>query len=458
MLPPLRLLQDNVRARSTVRAAVRHPIFVLVTAVCWNAITVHADQAKELPTLTYPIEGAAGPDTYIPNASLTTCSLLDPYPATVSLPWNPTVAQAKEFCSQRINCGGIVYSTADINSARGSPSLATASYCLPSSFVAGTISATSGVAFVRHLYSSCDLRISLTSSAPTHYGTLTDIRKACVRPGRGLTPARDRTPRPRGRKYAAPPKPIVELSGHHYEVGKDVFVNIASAQNQSADGSVHTMLTSGGVYYYMPGSSHATRAEAEKPFVRDGWYPLYSTEAGAQAASIRDGGNGQAQEVGPGSALGQPIKWSEVPHAQSLWMPLATQSRTYIGDYIAPFALDGYFPLYSDIVDAQKASTGYTAQSHGPGSNTGHPLSWSNGEKRLFYMPADGPARYYGNYYDTSLADAPLYSHTVALRSTSAAGESAASRSAAQVVAAESMPTNTAAAAATLAAAPVWGR
>merc|ERR1719375_1528485 len=166
-------------------------------------------------------------------------------------------------------------------------------------------------------------------------------------------------------------------------------------------------------------------------------------------------------------------------------MPSDGVHRLYYGDYVAPFAIDGYFPLYRATLDAEKASTNGLAQSHGPGSSTGHPLSWSSGVIRLYFMPAAGPQRYYGNYYEEgrcrdgrcndgrspgriadghvphiqySLADAPLYSHAAALRATSPVGEDAGSLSAAQVVAAEATPTNTAAAAATLAAAPAWAR
>jgi len=415
-----------------------------------------ANQAKELPTLAFPVEGATGPDTFLANASLTGCSLLNPYPATASLPWSPTVDAAKVFCSKYVHCGGIVYKTAAANEAAGSANLNTAAYCLPQSFTSGAVSSTSGVAFVRYTYASCDLRISLTSTANYHYGTITDVRKVCIRPGRGLTPARDRTPKPRVRKYEAPPKRLVQLNGYHYEVGKEVFVDAASAQNKSADGSYHTMITSSGIYYYMIGASHATRAQAEKAFLRDGWFPLYSSEAGAQAASTRDGGNGQAQAVGPTSSLAKPIKWLIAPHVQVLWMPVGSSARLFYGDFVPPFALDGYFPLYRNETDAQKASTNSVAQSHGPASSTGHPLSWSTGETRLYYMPTSGVTQYYGTYYDTSLADAPLYSHTAALRAPGAVGLSDASRSAAQVVAAEAMPTNTAAAAAIQSAAPSW--
>lgn len=458
VLLPLQLRLGCAALQSRGCQSCRRPRHLILLALCWTVTRVQAQQAKELPTVAFPEEGATGPDTFLPNAALTTCSLLNPYPSTASLPWNPTVDEAKEFCRQRVHCGGIVYMTAAANLAAGSANLATAAYCLPQSFVAGTSSATSGVAFVRYIYGSCDLEITLTSIFATHYGALTDIRKACVRPGRGLTAARDRAPRPRVRKYVAPPKPVVQIDGEQYQVGKDVFVDTASAQNNSADGSAHTMISAGGVYYYMPGISHATRTQAEKPFARDGWYPLYSSEAGAQAASIRGGGNGQATPVGPTSALATPIKWLSPPHVQILWMPAGTSERLYYGDHVAPFALDGYYPLYRNSTDAEKASYSGASQSHGPGSSTGNPLSWSTGETRLYYMPADGVTQYYGNYYNASLEDAPLYSHTAALRARGPVGVNAVSLAAAQVVAAEAMPTNTAAAAATLAAASSWGR
>merc|ERR1719263_2709467 len=194
----------------------------------------------------------------------------------------------------------------------------------------------------------------------------------------------------------------------------------------------------------MPGTLHAAQTHSERPFQRDGWHPLYSTEAGAQAASIRTGGNGEVFSVGPTSTLGQPAKWLTESHVQVHWMPYGGSDRIFYGDYVAPFALDGYFPLYRNRADAEKASASTVAQSHGPGSSEGHPLSWSSGEIRLYYMPAEGPTRYYGTYYEESLADAPLYSHAAALRAPGAVGVDPGSLSAAQVVAAENMPTNTA--------------
>merc|ERR1719387_3438497 len=38
-------------------------------------------------------------------------------------------------------------------------------------------------------------------------------------------------------------------------------------------------------------------------------------------------------------------------------------------------------------------------QSHGPSSTTGHPLRWSSGQKRVYYMPSEGPTKYYGDYF-----------------------------------------------------------
>jgi hypothetical protein len=136
----------------------------------------------------------------------------------------------------------------------------------------------------------------------------------------------------------------------------------------------------------------------------------------------------------------------------------AHSPRLYYGDYVAAFALDGYYPLYRDAADAVKASTTGAVQTHGPASSTGHPLSWSIGQTRLYYMPVEGPTKYYGTYYNSSLADAPLYSHTAALKPTSPVGVGPDSLSAASVVVAEAMPTNTEAAQATLMAAPDWGR
>lgn len=420
----------------------------------WFAARAVADQSLELPSVEFPVEGAGGHDTYLSDASLTSCSLLDPYPSAADMPYGPTIEQAKAFCSAKANCGGFVYTTSAAAVAQGG-SVSQAAYCRPQSFVAGTASATSGVAFVRRVYGSCDIRISINSSTSTFYGALVAARNACIRPGRGLSTAHDRRPRPRTRRYERPPKPYAELGGTRYEVGKEVFVEEAAAQNASVDGTAHVMTTASGVQYYMPGATHDTRQQSAKPIARDGWFPLYHAEASAQAASLRSGGNGQAQAVGPTTAFGLPARWAAEPQAQVYYMPTdapGDATRLFHGDYIAPFSLDGYFPLYRSRADAEKASTSGSAQSHGPRSETGHPLAWSTGEFQVFYMPTAGPQLYYGTYVEDSEATAPLYS--TKLRPNSAAGESSAASSAAQVFAAIELPANTAAAAATLAGAP----
>mmetsp|Transcript_25538 Transcript_25538/g.40920 ORF Transcript_25538/g.40920 Transcript_25538/m.40920 type:complete len:444 (-) Transcript_25538:187-1518(-) len=403
---------------------------------------VSADQGKEMTSLPFPMEGPIGPDTYLADATLTDCGLLDPYPASASLPWNPTVEEAATTCSQKVNCGGFVYRTASANLAQSGTNLATALYCSRLSFVAGTSSATSGIGFVRHVYASCDLRMPVAATVSTHYGNLAYTRQACVRPGRGLSPARGRSPKPVQRKQQSPPKPMITLSGTTYEIGKEVFLNVEDARNASADGTTHSMASADGVFYYMPGATHGTREQYEKPFARDGWYPLYSTEAGAQAASTRGGGNGVAHSVGPTSSSGLPAKWLTAPHVEVHWMPSDGVAQTYLGDLVAPFTLDGYYPLYRDEADAKKAASNGLAQSHGPGSTMGHPLSWSTGETLTFYMPAEGVALHFGSYYNESEAAAPLYSQAAALQVKSPSGISAASDSAASIAAAEAYHAN----------------
>jgi hypothetical protein len=413
------------------------PCWAKVIILGWCISNAGADQAREMPTLDFPKEGPVGPDTYSPDATLTTCTLLSPYPAAASLPFNPSVEDAKDFCSDRINCGGFVYMTAQANLANSAPNLATASYCTPRTFVTGSMAATSAVGFVRNVYSSCDIRVSLSSSTTTHYGALAFTREACVKPGRGLSTAYDRTPKPVTRQYDGhtPPKPKVTVSSVKYEVGTQVFVSIGAAQNMSADGSYHTMITDQGITYYMPGATHATHDRAEIAFARDGWYPLYTTQAGAQQASIRAGGNGQAHEVGPNSAGALPSMWLTEPHVQIHWMPSNGPYRLYTGDYVAPFALDGYYPLYRNKVDAQKASTTHQCQSHGPRSSTGHPLTWSTGVEQIFYMPTGGVTAYYGTYYDSAESSAPLYSHAASLEPSSTTGQSLNSATAAEIAA-----------------------
>lgn len=424
------------------------PMCVLLAA--WAVQGSTADQ--EFATAPFPVEGATGqPDTYLPDIGLTSCGHLDPYPAAVDLPWAPTVDEAKAFCSKRAGCGGFIYTTPAAALAQGGASLAEAAYCRPQTHLAGTASATSAIGFVRRLYASCDVRVVLPSSLSTFHGALGLVRNVCIQPSRGMSSARDRSPRPSTRHYRAAPKPMVRIDGVDYRVGEEVFIDEEAARNASADGMAHSMETSSGVEYFMPGGSHAIRDQSEKPFALDGYFPLFSTEAAAQAASTRGGGNGQAHAVGPTIPPGLPVLWTAKPCTQTYYMP-SDGAVLFLGDYVAPFALDGYFPLYKTILQAQKASADGTAQNHGPGSEMGHPLSWSTGVNRIYFMPAAGPDKFYGDYVGSAAGQEPLYA--AALRPTSAAGPGIAASAAAQAVAAAAMPTNTAAAAATLAAAP----
>lgn len=186
------------------------------------------------------------------------------------------------------------------------------------------------------------------------------------------------------------------LDGVEYEVGRDVFINEADAQAASDDGSAHAMLATSNAVYYMPGVSHALREESEPPIALDGYYPLYNSSVAAQGASTRGGGNGLVFQVGPTSTGGVPSRWTAPPHSQSYYMP-QDGVTLYMGDYVTAFALDGYYPLYLERAQAEKASTSGTAHGHGPGSETGHPLSWSTGKMAIFFMP-DAPIQYHGTY------------------------------------------------------------
>jgi len=344
---------------------------IYAVILAFGSACVDANQAREMPRQGMPEEGPIGPDTYLPDASLTSCSPLDPYPPVVLQPWNPTVDEAMAFCSARPNCGGFVYTPAPGNLEQSGVNRATALFCRPGSFTADATVLTFGIALLRYVYSACDLQISMEVTT-TQYGGLVFQRSVCVRLNHGFL---HKVPRRR-----EPPKPQVILGSTSYAVGVEVFLSAESARAASADASHHEVSTARGVTYYMPGASRATRDQAEKPFMRDGWYPLYQTEAGAQAASTRAGGNGLAHEVGPTSSFGLPIKWSNAPHFQILWMPSDGSLHRFMGDYVEPFALDGYYPLYRDEVSAAKVSFDGLAQSHGPGSLTGHPLSWSTGK------------------------------------------------------------------------------
>ncbi|CAE8617029.1 unnamed protein product [Polarella glacialis] len=430
------------------------PWRLLLLGICLlcSVRPVVCGHAKELPTTAYPLEGGLGPDTYLPDKDLTICTPPQPYPSYP--PWAPNLDSAKAFCSSLPDCGGFLFTTEAASLAGGDATPQTAAgYCQPQSFTAGSgASASSAVAFVRRLYASCDVRAALTENATSYNGDWITSRTACVRLGRGLIPnARDRTPRPNAAELREPPRRRVQLSGVSYEVGVDTFTTAEKAQSVSADGTSHTMWTADGIAYYMAGSSHATRHQSERPFDLDGYYPLYLNEAGAQAASLRASGNGLAQGVGRNSALGLPEKWTRYPHDQLYYMPI--QGFTlYLGDYVAPFALDGYYPLYWTAASAAKASASGAAQSHGPESSTGHPLAWSTGEVRVYYMPAAGVTQYYGNYLQAADTKKPTY--TTQLQSAAPAGATSDAAAAASAIVAMQNPPNTASAAATQAAAP----
>mmetsp|Transcript_11250 Transcript_11250/g.32104 ORF Transcript_11250/g.32104 Transcript_11250/m.32104 type:complete len:401 (+) Transcript_11250:127-1329(+) len=363
-----------------------------------------ANIALELPSDEWPIGGASGDDTYSGEASLTTCVALDPYPAAV--PWDPTAEEAIALCSGLPGCGGFVYTTAAASAAEGGSGLAYAEYCSPQSFVTGTASSTTGIGFVRRLYDSCDVRLTLPMSVSNWYGALAVRRPACLRPNRGLTPARQGSPRRGAVRHRAQPSPRVQLGGVSYEVGKDVFRSEELAGNLSADGASHMMATVGGVQYHMPGQSHAVSAQ---PFALDGYFPLYETVEAAQWASTRGGGNGLAFEIGPTTASAQPAKWTRLPGTQVYYMPL-DGAKLFLGSYVEPFALDGYFPLYKDRGAAENASADGSASSHGPGSETGHPTWWTTGKSEVLYMPSSGHTKYYGTYVPVVQEPETLYS------------------------------------------------
>jgi len=360
-----------------------------------------AASTRELPTVHYPLEGTAvGPDTYLADAGQVSCAALAPYPEVV--PFNPTVDEAKAFCSGDPGCGGFVYTSAATSDAAGGANQASAVYCKPRSFVAGDQSATSGVSFVRRVYDSCDVRLTLPATTAYFHGFLSHFRGACARPARGTAQsARTRSPRPNAeRRGRAPPRKLVSLGGSDYEVGVEVFVAEAQAVAVSASGEAHLMQTDYGVVdYYMPGSTHNKRGE---PLAIDGFYPLYARLTAAQAASAQAGGNGAGQAVGPNSAHALPLRWSRAPHVQTYYMPADGPAR-FLGNYPTAFAQDGYYPLYRSEADAQTVSTNGAAVSYGPGSSAGHPKYWTNGQKEVYHMPAAGHALHFGSYNEASL-------------------------------------------------------
>eukprot|EP00927_Polykrikos_kofoidii_P040658 TRINITY_DN34705_c0_g1_i1.p1 TRINITY_DN34705_c0_g1~~TRINITY_DN34705_c0_g1_i1.p1 ORF type:complete len:467 (+),score=59.97 TRINITY_DN34705_c0_g1_i1:104-1504(+) len=404
--------------------------------------TAVASLARELPSIEFPEKGSINPDTYIADAGITECDALDPYPSVV--PYAPTVDNAKSFCSARPNCGGFIYTTlaaAQAATSSGGYAVSSAIYCRPRTLAAGAgASSTSGIGFLRHLYGSCDYRIKLATSITSFNGVLSVDRSACVRSGRGVARGGERraSPNPeaggRARRRAAPAVQVI-LGGVQYTVATDVFTTVEAAQQASADGTSHAMATDEGVWYYMPGAAHDTREQHSKAFALDGYFPLYHSEVAAKAASIRGGGNGVAHGIGPTmhSPVAQPSKWTLEPHSQVYYMP-ADVPQLYYGDFVEPFALDGYFPLYLSSADAARASDDGSVQSHGPGAETGHPLSWSNSEHRVYYMPSAGPEQFFGTYNTTSKAVEKGVYETVLRAANRGAGETSMVTAAAQAV------------------------
>lgn len=372
-------------------------------AVAVACLTFKADvasgHATELPYVAFPSEGSSKPSTYSADSGVVDCTALDPYPSAVLRPFNPTIGEALEFCSTRFDCGGVVFWSSAAISAGGGGTYAPAKYCQPQSFVSGPATTSTGVAFMRQKYHSCDVTVPLAATTTTVNGDLTWTRSACVRPGRGLASAsRERSPRPGRVKRKSRPNTFIEIGGASYQFGKEVFIDQASAESASADGSVHTNVAASGATYYMPGLTHSVWEQYMAPIALDGYSPLYNSSAAASAASSRAGGNGQFVTVGPASSVGSPARWSQEPRYQLYYMP-ADGVTSYYGTYVTPIALDGYYPLYETEAAALAASSSNTAQSHGPSSTTGHPLRWSSGQKRVYYMPSEGPTKYYGDYF-----------------------------------------------------------
>lgn len=371
----------------------------------------------ELPHTELPLEGSTGPHTYLASQTLVACEALDHAPTIV--PWDPSPEEAMAACSTLPGCGGFLLTTTDASVASGGFALRYAQYCKPQSFTTGVASATSQIGFVRYVYTACDMKVKLTTKTTHFHGQLSSQRSTCIRLGHGVGAGvmKDRRPAPNVVKHRAQPRRMVAVAGVSYELNRDVFREQSVAAALSADGAAHVMQTASGVEYYMPGASHAEKGQ---PFALDGFYPLYETEASAQYASIRGGGNGLARSVGPTTAYAQPVKWTQPPQVQVYYLP-QDGAKLFLGNYVAPFALDGYFPLYRNRSDAEAASDDGQAQSHGPGSDTRHPLWWSSGQYRAFYMPTTGHSKFYGNY-TPPLPDAPpLYSPVLPTCTTSQA-------------------------------------
>lgn len=370
------------------------PSFILVA---------DGNAAVEFPRFVFPPEGSQSPDTYLGSSSKIACVELQELPP--GAPYDPTAEEAMAFCSTQPGCGGFLYTTTQASTAQGGSGLREVAYCEPQSWTTGAEAADTAVGFERFIYSSCDVKVKLTEKTSHFHGVLSASRGTCVRLGRGIGSGGPQQvpPRPNKVLHRSRPKMMVQISGVDYEVGREIFRSASEAASLSADASSHMMQTAAGVQYYMPGASHAER---DQPFALDGYYPLYETQAGAQYHSIRAGGNGDVRAMGPMTSSGVPAMWPREPYTQTYWMP-DDGVQLFLGNYVAPFAHDGYFPLYRSRADAELVSTNGVAQSHGPGSDTGHPLWWSTGEYELLYMPESGPDKFYGDYVQPGQKAAP---------------------------------------------------
>lgn len=374
--------------------------------------------------------------TYLGDPLKVSCTAM--VPAPLSQPSQPTVQEAITFCNSVTTCAGFTYLTKEANNAlNGIPDPA-ATYCLANSFVAGSKSATSAIAYLKYVYSRCDLQVSVPTSIAGHYGTIVDTRRACVRHKqrvrfRGDVPS-EATETGSGvgklpEVVLPPPYRKVLIGGVEFTVGKEAFMSEAEAKAASRDGGAHTRsedttLTT----FYIPGATTAVYDEGKwhKPFGKDMYYPLYKTEAEARAASTAFGGDGLADTIGPGTSYPHgPDHWADgsytvyyMPEWDSK-SPLKTRKYhrykplPWFTTWVEAKSIDGYYPLYDSCAQAAAFSYDPTASdrnfncvSYGPGSEAGVPVKWSTGEHRLYYMPkshALGPiTSYAGTHLDGS--------------------------------------------------------
>ena len=56
----------------------------------------------------------------------------------------------------------------------------------------------------------------------------------------------------------------------------------------------------------------------------------------------------------------------------------------FLCSQVAPFTLDGYFPLYHTAALAAKASADSASEALGPQGERGHPRSWSTGTRDVW--------------------------------------------------------------------------